>query len=530
MSQHQQMTEQDIVELALESARKQGRHTPRDYQYTGINFFLDNNVEDPFRNASGKSPTTLEDRAKYARHLLADAPGAGKTIQGIEAAQQSTPPLDSILIIAPSHLCGGTWDESLSSYDGWFGELLRQYPNDTIVNCAQGSQKQRLEGLRLRARWYIVSHQMMRRKIYADAVTELTLRHSLAHRVTTVVIDESHYLKNHRAKSQAYIHHLVNNTKAQVFIPRVYMLTATPIVREGNDLFGQLNILDPWTFKGHQQFLTYYCHTIWGAYGPERVDLRSNAMQAFERRKYILTRGYDDIGLALPPLIAKNVPINLSPSRQKKYNDLKQKYITELLTDPETGEIHTIDAASAMELMHLLRHIVNSPEKREATIDTLQDSPGPYVIFCMYRKSVTELANDLRNANLPHKVTEIHGGIPADQHVPLALQALNSPNDIVIATMPSLSEGCDLSHANTVIFYEENWTPGSMRQAVSRIHRHRNEDKFKSAPYGPLAEPNTHPILSFHMLAANTIDMHIHQVQASRAASVKDIMRVELNS
>lgn len=515
------MTEQDIVSLALREARKLGRHTPRDYQITGINFFLDNNVEDPFRAVNGQP-------AQYSRHLLADAPGAGKTIQGIEAAQASTPPLDSILIIAPSHLCGGTWDESLQCYDGWFGELLRQYPNDSVVNAAQGSQKQRMESLNLKARWYIVSHQMMRRKNYADIITELTLRNSLAYKVTTVIIDESHYLKNHQAKSQGYVHHLVNNTKAQNFIPRVYMLTATPIVREGDDLYGQLNILDPWTFKGHNQFLTYYCHTIWGAYGPERVDLRQQSMVGFERKKYILTRGYDDIGLALPPLISKNVPVNLTPQRMQKYNDLKQRYITEVLTDPETGEVHSIDAASAMELMHLLRHITNSPEKRQATIDTLDTAPGPYVIFCMYRKSVIELSEALRQTG--HKVTEIHGGIPADQHVPLALQALSSPTDIVVATMPSLSEGCDLSHANTVCFYEENWTPGSMRQAVSRIHRHRNEDKFANAPYGPMATPNAQPILSFHMLCNSTIDVHIHHVQTDRAASVKDIMKVELNS
>lgn len=501
-------------EITLESllaAQEQARSTvklPRNYQLKGIEYLV-----------------------STERALLSDPPSAGKTLQGTIAAQESTPPQDSILVVAPAHLC-----------EQWFDEIHAQYPGDTIIMATNDVKAKRLAALEKSSRWIIVNTQMFRYKHFYNAIFALTKRSPMNHRVTTVLIDESHYMKNRQSQTADRVFRLVNpnfttnsltplDRRNIAAVPRVYMLSATPIVREADDIYQQLHILDPIRFSSFYDFLADYCYATYTPYGPQNVTLKKSTMP--QLNNIMLSRGYADIGLEIPPVVPKPTYIPLSPLRMKHYHEIRDWWITEVLIDKETGEKKPITAQNAMELMHILRHLTHCQEKMLATMDVMEDvAVGPFVIFTFYRDSTFELADALKTKG--YKVVTIHGGVSPEERIPLARAAFHpdptnpsyvDPNAVVIATIPSLRDGCDLSAASTVIFYEEDFTPGSMYQALSRVRRHR-----VSTDEGGRGLDNHVPVTAYHMLARNTIDQRIHAVQQNRAANVKDIIKVEMSN
>lgn len=485
--------------------------TTRNYQDTGISFMLEPRV-----------PTT---EPKFSRSLNMDAPGSGKTHMSCEAAYQLVDDSGSICVITPAHLT-----------PQWFSHISKQYPNDSIV-WIEGSKAQRERDSKVKAKWYIISTQSLRQEHYYDLMT--TLFHT--HKVTCTIIDESHYVKNRDALQSKHIQRLTHPNNC----PHVILLSATPIMREADDLYHQLKIIDPYTFSSHNTFLNVYCWFDWTAWGATNVILRKGAIELLQeggsgyggvaQPPFLLGRSYEQIGLELPRMPALDpILVPLSPKRRKTYDDLKFSWLSML----DEGE--SLTANNAMELMHLLRRITNAPEKRQSVCDYLSDDPGPYFIVCDYKWSVSDLAADLRASNHSLRVTEITGEIPAEERIEKAKQLSTQPNDVIVATLGSVPEGADLSSCNTVYFYEEARTPGKMYQVLSRVRRHREHSgntpgvtiaQAQDGGFDTLSvdiDPNERPIICRYFHATKTIDEHIHAVQTLRAFNIKDLIKVEL--
>jgi superfamily II DNA or RNA helicase len=460
--------------------------------------------------------------ATCCRHILADAPGAGKTFQATEAALRLTPSDSSILIICPAHLA-----------QQWFDFIAEQYPTHSIVQLETGPKAKRLQELTQRAKWFIVPVQTLRRQDYVDALTQTIIQN----KIDCAIIDESHYIKSHEAKQT----HAVRTLTRPDFVPHVILLTATPIIKEADDLYSQLKVCDPEQFRRFDSFLNEYCYYISGSYGPMNVSLRKSAKEQLQ--PYLWGRTYADIGLELPPLISTTHSIPLAPAHRKMYDEIKQFWWTQTHVPDENGEVLSLNANSAMECMHMLRHVTSSDEKQLLITEYISDDPGPYLIATWYRASAKACAAAINKAH-PHLQTHIISGeVPADVR-PQKARAATRPTDVIIATIPSISEGVDLSHCNTVYTYEEDYTPGRMYQFLSRVRRHRNArphaDEIEiAAPTVPGAFPVLHidtaptnetPVILRHMHAKRTIDERIHAVQTQRAVNIRDIIKVELDS
>lgn len=518
------------------------RLTPRHYQVGGIQYLTTPRVR---LNADDLQST-------LCRAILTDAPGSGKTFQASEAAKclinrqsQLTPTVRrSVCVIAPAHLV-----------DQWFRFLCFQYPDDHVVSI-EGTTKYKDLANPDHIDWLILSVQSMRRQDFCDAVSQSFI----ANHTFVCIIDESHYVKNADAKQS----HNVRLLTRPEFVPHCFLLSATPITREADDLWHQLRIVDPITFRSQDRFLNTYCWFTMGSYGPSNVSFRKGATDLLQGKTttniynqsqqaendglgWMMGRSYADIGLELPPIIppagspAAIVKQSLQPKLRKAYDDIKAYWYHATFIDKERA---TLSGDNAMEIMHLLRHITNAPEKRQRLINHLETDPGPYLVGCFYRQSAKDLAQDIEAAGYtPHVIT---GEVPADDRVRIAQRAGKTSNkDVIIATIPSISEGCDLSHLNTVLFYEEDYTPGKMYQFMSRVRRHRNTDDpahteftIDSSPNEqgtfsitlPASNPNSTPVICRYIHAAGTIDERIHAVQSNRAVSVKDLIKVELQS
>lgn len=496
--------------------------TPRHYQIDGIEYLTTPNVfqsKTAYEEAS--QPNTMgplfasliSSKPTLCRHILSDAPGAGKTPQSIWAslellkqADATTPSTKhSVMILAPAHLA-----------KQWFDYMCEHWPEYHTV-WLEGSKAQRTKEANYKATFYIMSVQSLRQQHYMDLLLSL---YEQQHVLVTIV-DESHYVKNPDAVTS---HNVQKLTKPEQ-CPHVILLTATPIVREANDLYWQLHIVDPFVFHRYDIFLNKYCWFNYGSWGYTDVMLHKGASDSL--KQWLWGRSYLDIGLELPPLIDYVHPIPLSAARSKAYNDMRNYWYIQL---KEEG----VSANSSMEAMHMLRHITACPEKAQPLTEYMQDDPGPYLVACFYRASASFLASAIKAANPTFEVTVITGETPADLRRELAIKSSQTKTSVIVATIPSISEGVDLSHCNTVYFFEEDWTPGKHYQFLSRVRRHREN----SAGLGVTItednhllvdqDPNDRPIIVRYFHADRTIDQRIHAVRDNRAANAKDIIKLEL--
>lgn len=417
--------------------------TPRPYQLDGITFLR-----------------------RKQRAMIADAPGAGKTLQASEAARYSS----SIMIVCPTYLT-----------DQWFDFIHEQYPTDSI-SMASGTRKQRDAALNHNAKWTIVNTEMLR-------TYELPYKE-------TVIIDESHHVRNREAAvSKAALEYCKH-------VHNVYLLTGTPIVKEADDYFMQLRIIDPNTFSSYARFVSTYCSFSMTSWGYQVTGVRNRALLKDLLSKYVMGRDYKDIGLQLPALIETIVPVRLTNEHYDMYKSIKNMYTYE-----------DINFTNALQVLHALRMITSlAPEKQQRAIDMAAELPN-CVVFTWYRQAARTIAAELSKLHPDAKVVHINGDTPPSERKELAQSA-----QYVVATMDSLSEGVDLSHIRSCVFFEEWYTYGVMHQALTRLQRYRPDGSEE-------------PVNCYYVQARSTVDELIHQTQMRRtdtAVSVKDMIRKEL--
>lgn len=407
---------------------------PRDYQVTGINWLKSNK-----------------------RAMLVDEPGLGKTLQAAEAAA----PYGPILVAAPTYLG-----------EQWFDFLVEQYPTDSVV-LATGTRKQRQKALKLKAKWYIINTEMLR----SDYILPT---------VRTVIFDESHHLR-HRESSQSKAASALAKQ-----VERVYLLTATPIVKDPDDVYHQLHMIDPKLFNSYWQFIDEHFYSYQTSYGTQITGIRNKAKFKQFLSTYMLGRTYSEVGLELPRLINHTIKVKMTNDARKAYDDLRFYYAHEDIT-----------MTNASQVMHALRTICAAdPNKHNQLIARLQTLDS-FTVFCYYKHTAKWIA-DATNA------TMITGDVKADERPTLARR-----NNRIVCTLDSMSEGVDLSHIKNVFFYEEYYTHGVMYQALHRVQRF-------------VTSGNPDPIYCYYYHCEDSIDEVIHAVQTRRSVTVAEVVKKEL--
>ena len=385
--------------------------------------------------------------------MLTDAPGLGKTLMAANAAE--TP----ALVFCPTYLV-----------EQWYDFLQEQFPGQSVAK-AQGSRTERQAAINVWADWTICNTEMLR---------SYTFKH-----YSTIIVDEAHYLRNRNSQQAKAAFQLTKNTEY------VYLLTATPIYREADDLYMLLHILDRQTFTSYYGFVREYCKAIETPWALKVVGVRNQQELKKTLSQYSLGRSYSDVAMQLPPIINNVVKLDWSLSQQAHYKEMRDFY-------RDNG----VPLDSAGEVLQKLRQATLCPEKLTATTEIVESllPTEKVVIFTWYRMSAELLA-------LKFDVQAITG----DMEVTLRRGfALDKDNRITIATMASLSEGIDLSHARTVIFFEEDYTPGRMYQALSRVRR---------------ASPDTTPVRAYFLQVKGTVDEVVHKAVLRRTTNAREILQ-----
>ncbi|HEX8976659.1 MAG TPA: DEAD/DEAH box helicase [Solirubrobacteraceae bacterium] len=317
-------------------------------------------------------------------------------------------------------------------------------------------------------------------------------RESLARRrPRAVVIDESHYCKNPRAKRTQAVRALAGAVPAGGLR---LALTGTPVLNHADELIAQLRVISRLDEFGSG---ARFSQQFRGPVSEERLHWHL-------RRHCFVRRLKSEV---LPQLPAKRqvvVPVTLS--NREEYRLAERDVIEWLRTQPlELSELNARIAATlrAQRLAQLgaLQRLAGRG-KLAAALAWIEDflaSGEPLVVFARHQEVQHAVARRFPDA------LHLFGddSLGAREEAIAAFQRPEGPSLLVAATRVA-GQGITLTRASNVAFLELEWTPAMHDQAEDRCHRIGQRDA----------------VTAWYLLAAGTIDESMARLIQSKRAHV----------
>lgn len=444
----------------------------------------------------------------YARKraMLTDAPGLGKTPQSVLAAE--TP----CLIVAPNYLTGQ-----------WSDWLQEHFPGRTTV-YVKGDRWKKIRLLSLGRTPNAVDFVVVNKEALLHHYKDIRDMARLG-QFRTVIVDEAHHFRNSKAETTKKMVELAREFE------RVYLLTATPIWREVDDLFALFRILQPGMFQSLYKFIDTWCIADEDRFTTSVQGAKRTQLPELQELLDVMRigRSYKDAGRSLPKIIPDNGPgkapgatikVEFDEYMRKVYTTAVEEFRLQFADDEE------LMLMSQSAIMHTLRMLTASAwdGKMDAVVETLKDvepfTHNRAVIFCWYKDAAEGMAARLQKEGLEAVA------ITGDIHDPNMRRALaDGTHGIPCVTLAAMSEGVDLSWARHVIFFEEHWPPGSAIQSMARVVRER---QTLSGSQADILEANAEPVLVHHIMVKDSIDEVVFNKSRSRAATIREVLRESL--
>lgn len=263
----------------------------------------------------------------------------------------------------------------------------------------------------------------------------------------TLVLDECHRVKNPLAKRTTSASLLMKQ------IDRVYALSGTPIPNRPIELWPILHGLGIYR-GGWYDFAARYAK-MWKAPWGLDVSGSSNIAELKALMKpHVMRRKKEDVF--------------------KDYQDPQVSLITFDLPNDKREQEFDADALvanpNALLAFEGLAEIMKEAGMRKVSlaaefIDDLLNAGEPVVVFAHHKDVVAELCDQLR----VHKPVTVVGDTPRAQRDKAIADFQSGKAKCIVGNIAAMSEGVDLSAADTIVFVECTWSTSALEQASSRV-------------------------------------------------------------
>ncbi|PRP88099.1 helicase-like protein [Planoprotostelium fungivorum] len=440
--------------------------------------------------------------------ILADEMGLGKTVQCISlfahliANNVSGP----FLVVAP-----------LSTIGNWMKEIARFAPKMTSL-MYHGTKEER-EQIRLK---------QMKKGLPSVIVTSYQIvmidrRYLNKYQWKYIVVDEGHRLKNMNCQ-------LIRELKSYHSANRL-LLTGTPLQNNLLELWSMLNFLLPDIFDDVDSFQSLFdfssIHNKESG-GKEILEEeeRNQIVQKLHSilRPFLLRRLKQDVALELPPKYEKVVLVPLTEVQKTYYKAILSGTLESILSAASVKRLRNSGSSLQNKLMQL-RKACNHPylfewpedkDENEVVDEEMIRSSGKLVVL---DRLLTRLKKEGHRVLIFSQMTRVldiieaycdmkgHGyrridGVTPQQEREESMKDFYKDEELFVFLLSTRAGGLgiNLTCADTVIFYDNDWNPQMDLQAQDRAHR----------------IGQTKPVMVYRLASSNTIESLILDRQNSK--------------
>lgn len=318
-----------------------------------------------------------------------------------------------------------------------------------------------------------------------------------------LVVDEAHAIKTpdtHRSRA----------TRKLSFIPHVILLTASPILNRTEELWPLLYLLDPQTFKSHDQFVNTY---TFNGRAPRNVGQLHELMKPM-----FIRRRKSEVQKDLPPVNRIRTYHDLSPKALKTYEKVLKGIYEEMDStfDPSGEGKREFSVVNILSQIQRLK-MVCAADTVETTVAEaeayIEDHPDDKVlIFTQYKGTCDAIRRKLGHEAVSTVKRTPSGFVSLlpEQRDKLFEEARHDPKIKYIVAMANASsglEGHNIEFCGCVIFNDLLWTP-------------KGHDQCEGRAYGRLSNP--HAINSVYVVADTDIIRWIMELLEKKLAIIQN--------
>lgn len=412
------------------------------------------------------------------RAMIADEMGLGKTVQALATIQLED--AFPAVVVCPASL-------KLN----WVREVKAWLPGRS-VKAVWGRKQADID-----ADVIVLNYAVLR--YYVDRLNAME--------PSAVIMDESHYVKNHKAARTLAARALVQGISVEDAgkggrkngraVPIRLLLTGTPVLNRPQELISQLGILDRLNeLGGFWHFAQHYCDAQNNGYGLDMTGaIHLDELNERLRGCCFVRRRKADVLKELPPKTRTVVPMEITNG--KEYRAAHQDVVDWLgssarLTAEFVDELrkkHPADEwqwriqqwrsqraeraagpAEALVRIEVLKQLA-AEGKMKAMVEWLTDfleAGEKVVVFAHHRDIQRQLIDALADWKPVHILGE--DGPEDRQNAVDAFQDSDGVR-ICICSLKAAGVGLTLTAASHVVFTELGWTPAEHDQAEDRLHR-----------------------------------------------------------
>jgi len=373
--------------------------------------------------------------SRRGRALIGDEMGLGKTVQACALLACYRDELPA-LILVPTSL-RESWRDALQT---WL-----DVDDGEIACVSSGSEGDKLAG----STYDIVPYSL---------VTKLQDRLTRK-RYQIIIADESHFLKDRKAKRTAAVTPLLKAAR------RAICLTGTPALNRPIELYSQLEALAPRVFLTVSEFGERYCRgggpwSVWSG--------RSNGeeLHAMISHLCMVRRLKKDVLKSLPA--KQRTQVWLAPEAKDMAQVFSIRSQLEKLRD--AGNKNELEEKRLMNALYAASSKAKRGVVQEYLETVLEGSESKFLFFAHHTDMLDAASEFLTKKQI--KSIRIDGSTSTNVRGSLVdtFQRDDSCR-VAVLSIIAAGSGLTLTAASTVIFGEYSWTPGHLIQAEDRAHR-----------------------------------------------------------
>jgi len=409
------------------------------------------------------------------KFILADDMGLGKTTAAVIASIETG--AKKVLIVCPASL-KINWDREIKNY------------TDRKVLIVEG----RKWGSTFD--YYIINYDILKNYHTTEKSEDSDdFKLLVNEKFDLAIVDEAHYVSNSTANRTRLLNDVLET------IPKVWLLTGTPMTSRPINYFNLLKIVDSPLTLNWQSYVRRYCKGYQFTVGNRKVWNTSGASNLDELRErtksYVLRRMKTDI-LDLPEKIVTPVFVELS---SKMYDEELEEF-TRISNDKKDNETISVTLNRLMKIRQLIAY-----EKIPYTceiIDKCLDQGKKVIVFTNFTMSLDMLHEKYK------KNSVILNGSMSKEKKQDAVDRFQNENKvkIFISNIVAGGVGITLTEGEVVIMNDLSFVPAHHSQAEDRAYRYGQKNS----------------VLVYYPIFENTVEKIIYNILQKKKGIIDQVM------